>query len=537
MALAPPPAVKNTMMPPAANPLGGFPPAAMPPVHIAQSHPRIPPAGNAAGLPPGLIGGGLGGLPAPGPLHSLHATVAPTHPSSHNGSHPNSHHSSHHPSGRADEGDDLVDELTCPITLKAFLDPVSTIDGQTYEREAIEAWLRTHNTSPLTGEVLLSKALIPNVALRQIMRRQVIAASESTATAAAERAATERAAVERAAAAEKTAMDQVTIEQLLKRAAAEQAAAEQAAAEKAAAAVEEAERALAAKKAAAERAAIKRAEREVAAVRKREKTDADADRLAAELAGQELLEASGSVPVRRSVPLGLSKPLGIPRARKGSANGSEARLPTSNHYDISDGASSDAGSTSTSSSQQPVRAATRGRHATSSTGAGPRATHRGDDDADASVTPSFAAAAAGRAQGGRSTRTESAAPASGANGGAADELSRPLNAPWAEDVEGGASRLCIMVRDEATGHIIGLGGCRIRQIASELWPTVNQLSIASREKGARSRQPRQLSIGGNRTGILAALGMLNELLPPMDHLPQSAFTLAETLSDAPVPVP
>ncbi len=66
--------------------------------------------------------------------------------------------------------DEAIDELTCPITLKPYVDPVSTVDGQTYERHAIAAWLEQHNTSPLTGEPLASKVLIPNVALRQIRR-------------------------------------------------------------------------------------------------------------------------------------------------------------------------------------------------------------------------------------------------------------------------------------------------------------------------------------------------------------------------------
>ena len=60
-------------------------------------------------------------------------------------------------------------EFICPITMELMRDPVSTLDGQTYERAAIEAWLAEHDTSPLTGEKLSSKVLIPNVfALTQI---------------------------------------------------------------------------------------------------------------------------------------------------------------------------------------------------------------------------------------------------------------------------------------------------------------------------------------------------------------------------------
>ena len=59
-------------------------------------------------------------------------------------------------------------ELICPITQELFRDPVSTMDGQVYERAAIELWLSDHDTSPLTGVVLASKALIPQYALRAL---------------------------------------------------------------------------------------------------------------------------------------------------------------------------------------------------------------------------------------------------------------------------------------------------------------------------------------------------------------------------------
>ena len=52
-------------------------------------------------------------------------------------------------------------------------DPVFTCDGQTYERRAIEEWLKTRNTSPLTGAVLSSQTLTPNVTLRSYIGRLV----------------------------------------------------------------------------------------------------------------------------------------------------------------------------------------------------------------------------------------------------------------------------------------------------------------------------------------------------------------------------
>ena len=43
------------------------------------------------------------------------------------------------------------------------------VDGFTYERSAIEQWLKTHNTSPATGAELESKQLIPCHALRSLI--------------------------------------------------------------------------------------------------------------------------------------------------------------------------------------------------------------------------------------------------------------------------------------------------------------------------------------------------------------------------------
>ena len=50
-------------------------------------------------------------------------------------------------------------ELCCPITLQLFQDPVKTLHGQTYERAAIEDWLESKSTDPMTGETLKIKGL------------------------------------------------------------------------------------------------------------------------------------------------------------------------------------------------------------------------------------------------------------------------------------------------------------------------------------------------------------------------------------------
>jgi hypothetical protein len=51
-----------------------------------------------------------------------------------------------------------------------FEDPVSTSDGHTYEKKAIEAWLQNHSTSPVTGLPLADKCLKPNFALRMALQ-------------------------------------------------------------------------------------------------------------------------------------------------------------------------------------------------------------------------------------------------------------------------------------------------------------------------------------------------------------------------------
>jgi hypothetical protein len=43
----------------------------------------------------------------------------------------------------------IPEVFVCPITMEVMRDPVIAADGHTYEREAIENWLRRgHRTSP-----------------------------------------------------------------------------------------------------------------------------------------------------------------------------------------------------------------------------------------------------------------------------------------------------------------------------------------------------------------------------------------------------
>jgi hypothetical protein len=66
-------------------------------------------------------------------------------------------------------GIDITSYMTCPITYKCFTDPVTTVDGFTYERRAIEEWLEHHDTSPMTGLPLHSSCIIPNQLVRNIL--------------------------------------------------------------------------------------------------------------------------------------------------------------------------------------------------------------------------------------------------------------------------------------------------------------------------------------------------------------------------------
>ena len=64
----------------------------------------------------------------------------------------------------------LPKEFLCPITHELLQDPVVLCDGHTYERKAIERWLKGgKRTSPMTGAVLASTALTPNFTLRSMI--------------------------------------------------------------------------------------------------------------------------------------------------------------------------------------------------------------------------------------------------------------------------------------------------------------------------------------------------------------------------------
>lgn len=78
----------------------------------------------------------------------------------------------------------LKQDLRCPITLEVMHDPVIAGDGHSYERDAIERWLATHRTSPLTGRIMPSTSLIPNHRLRTLIA-DIVSGSQTSARSAA----------------------------------------------------------------------------------------------------------------------------------------------------------------------------------------------------------------------------------------------------------------------------------------------------------------------------------------------------------------
>jgi hypothetical protein len=65
------------------------------------------------------------------------------------------------------------DEFFCPLSRRIMNDPVTAMDGYSYDKSSIEAWFLLHplpfTTSPLTGERLESQMLLPNMNLRAMI--------------------------------------------------------------------------------------------------------------------------------------------------------------------------------------------------------------------------------------------------------------------------------------------------------------------------------------------------------------------------------
>lgn len=66
--------------------------------------------------------------------------------------------------------DHLTKQYTCPLTKDLMQDPMSDFEGNSYERAAILEYLKTHSTSPVTGNPLIVLHLTPNNALKEKIR-------------------------------------------------------------------------------------------------------------------------------------------------------------------------------------------------------------------------------------------------------------------------------------------------------------------------------------------------------------------------------
>jgi hypothetical protein len=54
----------------------------------------------------------------------------------------------------------LLENFCCPITTEVFADPVRTPAGHVFERSAIEAWVDSNSTCPITRQPLITGALV-----------------------------------------------------------------------------------------------------------------------------------------------------------------------------------------------------------------------------------------------------------------------------------------------------------------------------------------------------------------------------------------
>ena len=58
------------------------------------------------------------------------------------------------------------DKYLCPITRQIMVEPVVDALGNTYDKEAIKEWLKTHKTTPMTNEELPDTNLTPTKTIK-----------------------------------------------------------------------------------------------------------------------------------------------------------------------------------------------------------------------------------------------------------------------------------------------------------------------------------------------------------------------------------
>jgi hypothetical protein len=62
----------------------------------------------------------------------------------------------------------IAPQFMCPILQEVMDDPVIAMDGNTYERSAIETWFQRSDRSPMTN-LVIQPLLVPNIQLRQLI--------------------------------------------------------------------------------------------------------------------------------------------------------------------------------------------------------------------------------------------------------------------------------------------------------------------------------------------------------------------------------
>lgn len=66
----------------------------------------------------------------------------------------------------------LSDGFYCPITFNIMHDPVIDHEGNTFERVAIEAWIRLHGNSPVTRGAVTTDELRPNSIILKLLQEE-----------------------------------------------------------------------------------------------------------------------------------------------------------------------------------------------------------------------------------------------------------------------------------------------------------------------------------------------------------------------------
>lgn len=70
------------------------------------------------------------------------------------------------------QGMKIRDEFLCPITYELLREPVVASDGHTYEKAAIEKWLRSNRTSPRSGQSM-DDSLVKNTNMKKLIQDMI----------------------------------------------------------------------------------------------------------------------------------------------------------------------------------------------------------------------------------------------------------------------------------------------------------------------------------------------------------------------------